>query len=533
MLESIFSYLTFFCFIVYLAAGVYVFRSNSKSSLNRLFSLVCLCFAIWTASYLVSFFIEQKEALWIPYKIFSLGWNFAPALLLHFFLMLSESESLLRKRWIFVLIYLPPLVMYYQTITGILLTVDFQRIKTGWIEVVDLRLVWSFLFLLYYIGFLSLGLVKVYLWGKRSGHPAKISQSKIIIYSGILVILLLSIFNIILPGLNILVVPTSIGTNFLLIWIISIIYTINKYKLMAITPAIVAGDVFAHMTEALIIFNWNKRILAVNQSATALFNQPESLMKERKITDLFPGETVFQNMDSGTLTKESSIRNYEMVYLPEKGEPCTLSVSASAAYDRYERSIGGVILIRDISSIKIAEEKLKHMATHDNLTMLPNRLLLNDRLWQALARARRNNHLVAVMLLDIDNFKHFNDTLGHAVGDFLLKTVAGILQKNIRETDTAARLGGDEFILLVTDLQDVEIARMVASRILKSLEIPKKINSHKIKVGASIGISIYPNDSEYAEDLLKNADVAMYRSKKDGKHCFRFFTEMGLPTDKQ
>lgn len=533
MLESIFSYFTFFCFVVYLAAGVYVLRANPKSSLNRLFSLVCLCFAIWTAMFMVIHFIERKDALWVPYKMSGLGWIFAPALLLHFFLVLSESESLLRKRWIFVLIYLPPLVLYYQTIAGILMVNDFQRITSGWIEVVDLRRVWTFLYGLYYVGFLGLGFMKVHQWGKQSGRMAEINQSKIIIRSGIIALCGASISNIILPGLNILVVPSSMGANILIIWIIGIIYTIQKYKLMTITPAVVAGDVFAHMNEALLIFNWNKQILSVNQSATVLFNQPESVLKKQKITDLFPGESVFQNIDPGTLTKESSIQNYEMVYLPEKGKHHTLSVSASAAYDQYERSLGGVILIRDISTIKIAEEKLKHMATHDNLTKLPNRLLLNDRLGQALARAQRHDHLLAVMLLDLDNFKHFNDTLGHAAGDVLLKAFAGILQKSIRETDTAARLGGDEFVVLVTDLEDVETAEMVASRILQSMERPVNINSHKIKLGASIGISLYPNDGKNGEDLLKKADVAMYRSKKDGKHCFRFFTGTGLPADTQ
>jgi len=525
MLESIFFDITFFCFIVYLGAGVYVLRANPKSRLNRLFSLVCLCFTIWTATFLLTHFIEQKEALWTLYKVSGLGWIFAPALLLHFFLVLSESESLLRKRWIFVLIYLPPLVMYYQAITGILLVYDFQRINVGWIEVVNLRRVWTFLYELYYIGFLSFGFVKVYQWGKQSGHPAKISQSKIIIYSGIFALLLASVFNVILPGLNILVVPSSMGANILIIWIISIIYAIIKYKLMAITPAVVADDVFANMTDALIIFDWNKRILAVNQSAITLFNQSESSLKEQKITDLFPGETVFQNMDSGTLTRESSIHNYELDYLLENGAHYALSVSASAAYDRYEHSMGGVILIRDVSALKIAEEKLKHMATHDSLTMLPNRLLLNDRLRQALARACRYNHQVAVMLLDLDDFKNVNDTLGHDAGDFLLKTVAEILQKNMRDSDTVARLGGDEFILVATDLQDKEKAGTTASRILKFLEIPLNINSHEIKVGASIGISIYPNDSENVEDLLKNADMAMYRAKKDGKNRFRFFSE--------
>jgi diguanylate cyclase (GGDEF)-like protein/PAS domain S-box-containing protein len=525
MLGSIFSEITFFCFVVYLGAGVYVLHANPKSRLNRLFSLVCFCFAIWTATFLLAHYFEQKEALWILYKVSGFGWILAPALLLHFFLVLSESESLLRKWWIFVLIYLPPLVMYYQAVVGILLVYDFQRINAGWIELVDLRRVWSFLYELYYIGFLSFGFAKVYQWGKRSNHPAKKSQAKIIIYSGIFALLLASVFNIILPGLNILAVPSSMGANLPIIWIISIIYAIIKHKLMAITPAVVADDVFANMTDALIIFDWSKRILAVNQSAITLFNKPESSLKERKITDLFPGEIVFQDMDSGTLTRESPIHNYELDYLPENGPHYALSVSASAAYDGYGCSMGGVVLIRDISALKIAEEKLKHMATHDSLTMLPNRLLLNDRLRQALSRAHRYHHQVAVMLLDLDDFKAVNDTLGHDAGDILLKAVAEILQKNMRDSDTVARLGGDEFILVATDLQNMENVGTVASRILQFLDIPLSINSHEIKVGASIGISVYPDDSENVEDLLKNADLAMYRAKKDGKNRFRFFSE--------
>ena len=525
MFEFLFSNLTFFCFVVYLASGIYVLLQNPGSRLNRLFFLICLCFSIWTGTFFLFHFAQQKEALWILYKISGLGWILAPALLLHFFLQLSESDSILKQRWIYSLIYLPPLVMFYKNTTGIFMVQDLVRIKAGWIEIMDPYNPWTLFYILYYVSFLLFGFMNILRWGRRSPHPSKKIQSRIIIRSGIIALILSSTTNIILPSLKINVLPSSLGANFLLIWIISIMYAILRHKLMAFSAAVVADDIFSAMNDALIVFDWSKRILDVNQSAANLIGRSESSLKGQKITDLFPGESIFQNIAPDTLTRESSILNHELDFLHKNGEHHTLSISVSPAYDQYDFSMGGLLLIRDITALKVALEKLKHTATHDALTLLPNRLLLIERLKQALARARRYNHQVAVMLLDLDDFKRINDSFGHDIGDLLLKKVAEVLQKQMRESDTVARLGGDEFIIMATDLQKIEQGRMMASRILKTLETPMRINSHTIKVGASIGISIFPDDSENIEDLLKSADIAMYQAKKEGKSLFRFISE--------
>jgi diguanylate cyclase (GGDEF)-like protein len=167
--------------------------------------------------------------------------------------------------------------------------------------------------------------------------------------------------------------------------------------------------------------------------------------------------------------------------------------------------------------------EITHLAEHDPLTGLPNRLLLNDRLNQAIARAGRKTSLIAVLFLDLDGFKHINDSLGHPTGDKLIQSVAKWLHGCVRTPDTVSRQGGDEFVVLLHDVQNAESAAITARRMLKVVEEIHSIDSHELRVTASIGISVYPEDGQDAETLIKNADAAMHRAKQCGRQGFRFF----------
>ena len=180
-------------------------------------------------------------------------------------------------------------------------------------------------------------------------------------------------------------------------------------------------------------------------------------------------------------------------------------------------------LEREIDERKRAEETIRHQAHHDALTGLPNRVLLMDRLTQALAQARRHEQIVALMFLDLDEFKVVNDTAGHELGDELLEAVADRIKPLLREGDTFARLGGDEFALLLPAVGHMDGIAEVARRILGSLREPHLLGGREFHVPTSIGISIFPNDGEDAETLLRNADIAMYRAKDGGKDRFQLF----------
>lgn len=181
-------------------------------------------------------------------------------------------------------------------------------------------------------------------------------------------------------------------------------------------------------------------------------------------------------------------------------------------------------LEREISERKRAEEDLLHLAHHDPLTELPNRLLFIDRLEQSISKARRMGDQIAVLFIDLDRFKKINDSLGHTVGDELLRRVAQRFQSSIRNEDTVSRLGGDEFTVIMESLHKPQNATVTAQKLIEAMEDPFVLQGHEFFITTSIGISLYPQDGIIAEELLRNADSAMYRAKEEGRNTFQFYT---------
>lgn len=177
----------------------------------------------------------------------------------------------------------------------------------------------------------------------------------------------------------------------------------------------------------------------------------------------------------------------------------------------------------NITERKAIEERIRHLAHYDMLTGLPNRALLTDRMHQALALARRDKGMLAVMFLDLDKFKPVNDTFGHDIGDLLLKEVAKRLLDSGRASDTVARIGGDEFVVLLPVIEQKQDATVVAKKILHALNRPFEIAGHSLDISTSIGIAIYPEHADDEKLLLINADVAMYHAKKNGRDSFMFY----------
>jgi diguanylate cyclase (GGDEF)-like protein/PAS domain S-box-containing protein len=197
--------------------------------------------------------------------------------------------------------------------------------------------------------------------------------------------------------------------------------------------------------------------------------------------------------------------------------------SVAPIHDREGQATGAVIVFHDVSVARAMAGQLAHLAEHDFLTGLPNRMLLNDRVAQAITLAPRHMKKVAVLFLDLDGFKHINDSLGHPIGDKLLQAIGKRLVECVRGSDTVSRQGGDEFVVLLSEVEHAEDAAISAVRLLQGVAGSYSIDMHDLHISASIGVSIYPDDGLDAETLIKNADTAMYQAKENGRQSYQFF----------
>lgn len=195
-----------------------------------------------------------------------------------------------------------------------------------------------------------------------------------------------------------------------------------------------------------------------------------------------------------------------------------------AEYEDEDHPVSALAIGRNVTERKQIEQQLIHQATHDVLTGLPNRALLKDRLQHALAQSRRNGHPLAIIFIDLDNFKDVNDSLGHDIGDELLKQLSKRMLGILRESDTVARLGGDEFVILLEDSQTSHDLDAVVQKTFETISQPCDIGQHRIYPGASMGIAVHPGDGDDAETLMRNADTAMYVAKEQGRNHYRFFS---------
>jgi diguanylate cyclase (GGDEF)-like protein/PAS domain S-box-containing protein len=248
-----------------------------------------------------------------------------------------------------------------------------------------------------------------------------------------------------------------------------------------------------------------------------------------------PNGDVFRVLDAGTRAPISNPlatvdgkgpalpqpSNYLLVR--RDGVEIPIDDAVAPIHGRQGELTGAVIVFRDVSAARRMALQMAHAAQHDHLTGLPNRMLLHDRIGQAIALVPRHDKQVAVLFIDVDGFKHINDSLGHSIGDKLLQSIAKCLVTCVRTSDTVSRQGGDEFVLLLSEVVEWENATTVAQRVLRAVADAHSIDLLDLHVTASIGISIYPDDGRDAETLIKNADTAMYQAKENGRNSYQFF----------
>lgn len=280
--------------------------------------------------------------------------------------------------------------------------------------------------------------------------------------------------------------------------------------------------------EPLLVLDRDLRVVTVSRSFYEFFKvKPEETVGQF-IYDLGDKQwniSKLRELLETILPQQTAFDNYEVEHDFVTIGRRTLLLNARQIEQEVGKERIILLAIEDITERKKYEEKIQLMAFHDSLTGLPNRKLFSDRLGIVLAQAKRNKKKVGIVMLDLDNFKDVNDTLGHDVGDTLLKAVAERLSGTLRKSDTVARFGGDEFVLIFPDMEVIEEAIQVVQKIIDRFHKPFLIDTHQLVVTTSIGIAVYPNDGMDEEILMKNADIAMYQAKQAGRARYQLYKE--------
>lgn len=280
--------------------------------------------------------------------------------------------------------------------------------------------------------------------------------------------------------------------------------------------------------EPLLVLDRDLRVVTVSRSFYEFFKvKPEETVGQF-IYDLGDKQwdiSKLRELLETILPQQTAFDNYEVEHDFVTIGRRTLLLNARQIEQEVGKERIILLAIEDITERKKYEEKIQQMAFHDSLTGLPNRKLFSDRLGIVLAQAKRNKKKVGIVMLDLDNFKDVNDTLGHDVGDILLKAVAERLSGTLRKSDTVARFGGDEFVLIFPDMEVIEEAIQVVQKIIDRFHKPFLIDTHQLVVTTSIGIAVYPNDGMDEEILMKNADIAMYQAKQAGRARYQLYKE--------
>lgn len=308
-----------------------------------------------------------------------------------------------------------------------------------------------------------------------------------------------------------------------------IVMNLKRIKNELESSQIQLNAIIYHALDGIITFSEDGIVQGFNPAAEQIFGYPEKQILGKSIQILMPAS--IKNEDEEFInrflhSREMSLvgkRGCEVLATRANGQQFPMELSTSEMILKGHRYF--ISIVRDITERKIIEENTQHAAHYDYLTDLPNRALFIDRLEYALSMAKRNKYKLALFFLDLDGFKKVNDTLGHDHGDLLLKQVATRLQRLIRSSDVLARIGGDEFTFILNNIETRVNASLVANKIISALSEPFDLDGQICHIGGSIGISFYPDDSDNSENLIKQADEAMYLAKKSGKNTCRFYKE--------
>jgi diguanylate cyclase (GGDEF)-like protein/PAS domain S-box-containing protein len=296
-----------------------------------------------------------------------------------------------------------------------------------------------------------------------------------------------------------------------------------QVTLNSIGDAVISTDVAGHVTY----------LNAVAESMTGWSRQEACGRPLQEVLRIIDGDSrapALNPLSMAMLHNKSVGLSANCLLIRRDGYESAIEDTTAPIHDRRGQVTGAVIVFHDVGVARAMSLRMSYLAQHDFLTELPNRMLLNDRLRQAIASAHRHRKSLAVLFLDVDHFKHINDSLGHGIGDQLLQSIARRLVACVRSSDTVSRQGGDEFVILLPEVTHAQDAAFTADKILAAVSKPHRVDHQDLHITVSVGIGVYPDDGADPETLLKNADLALFHAKAHGRSNHQFFEpDMTLP----
>ncbi|WP_341479732.1 EAL domain-containing protein [Clostridium beijerinckii] len=533
--------LLFLCCVFYLFLGIYGYRIDKKSKTNQIFLYICICFVLWSGGYAMMLTSDNINVAFFWRNSSVLGYCFFNGLWLYFAYLLNNTDDFEYISIIKFLAYVPTTLLFI----GNVIVEPYSAMTNEYYGCIDVapELLPQILYIIWAIVIDIAGVAVLYLRGKYSKKNRVKKQTKVILITCTVSIIIGIITDFVLPLLGVTIFPSAVLTGVIALG--GIYYTINRHRMMLTTPKYISEYIFNSVNEPIFILNENFIIQNCNDASLSVTNYKIEELEGKIFSELLNNV----DFDLSVVIKNAYAKNIEVNLETKYGNSITCELSGTIIYDEYRDILGILILLHDISerkkilemekscNLKLeeanmmlknqiqdkirAEEKIRHFVYYDPLTELPNRKMMLERLNLLL---EIENNSFAMLFIDLDGFKSINDNYGHQLGDKVLKNVADTLKGIISDNDTISRIGGDEFVIIATNIKSTTYVKEIAERIQKALNTPFIYNGEALSVGASIGISIFPEHGKDTDTLIRKADIAMYEVKKNGGYNYALYS---------
>lgn len=502
---NIFSQLLFFCSIIYLFMGIAMLHLDRKAALNRAFFALNLSLFIWSFFLAIATSAPDKASCILWSAIASFGYCTFASTSTHFFLIYTKKENLLKRWWIYIILYLPAVILLFQALKQDLFVSDFIHNQFGWISIANAGSIWFWMLLAFLAGSGTLNISLCYSMFRKSASTRERKQTRVILLSALIsffVSMGIVLFTRIIIKIDI---PDIIVTG-LMIWLLGILYAIVKYQLMILSPSLVAESILQTIIDSVILVNSQGQIAYVNDETLVLLGYERTDLLEKPIEILFPTDIKSNMINSINMLVQGPIRNIDISFISKKNISIPILFSASVCNDNEGNYMGFVAVSRDVTEYKQREEEIMFLSYHDQLTGLYNRRFYEEEIKRL---DTKRNLPIAIIMADVNGLKIINDSIGHVKGDELLMKVAQGITNGCRADDIIARLGGDEFVVLLPKT-DSKQAEQIIKRINVLLTEEKVGN---LDISVSFGSDVKKDEHENMRDIIKAAEDQMYKCK--------------------